>query len=112
MAIEIKLFNSVQKYNQIAGIHLSQPNQRYSFDFKSAAILLFYFLTFISATAYFIFKAKTITEYVQCFYVSLSMLCISIAFTSMCWKMRDILYLIEEFKEFIQKSEFKYLWNL
>lgn len=106
MAERIKLFHSVQKFNQTLGIHPSRPDQRYSFNFSSAIVLLLIVLTFISSVAYFLYKAKTIEEHVQTFYISLTALCITIDFLTMCWKMTNILQLIEKYEEFIKKSKF------
>lgn len=111
MAVEIKLFRSVQKFNQMTGIHPTQPNQKYSFTYISAAILLSLILPFISRTAYFFFRAQTIAEHAQIFYLSLTEIVIIINFVIMCSEMRNVLQLIEKCEEFIQKSWFSKLFS-
>lgn len=105
MAIPIQLFQSLRKFIRMLGIHPSQPNQRYSFSLKSVAIFMTLILLFASSTAYFLFKAETIPEYAQCFYMSATALCITINFLTLCLEMRNILKLIEKYEEFIQKGE-------
>lgn len=105
MAVQIKLFQSFQKFNQILGIHPSQPDQSYSFKPRSAAVLLFLISPFISCTTHFVFKAETLAEYAQSFIMSTTGLCISIDFVSMCLEMRNILQLIENYEGFIEKSK-------
>lgn len=109
MAVEIKLFRSVQKFNQMAGIHPTQPNQKYSFAFISVAILLSLILSFISKTAYFFLRAQTIAEHAQIFYLCATEIVMMINFVTMCLKMRNVLQLIEKDEEFIQKSQFSKL---
>lgn len=106
MAALIKLFQSLQKYNQILGIHPTKPNQSYSFNLRSVFVLLSLISLFTSSAAYLVFKAEAIAEYAQCFYLCITPLAIFINFVAICLKMRNILQLIEKCEEFIQKSSF------
>lgn len=107
---KIKLFQSVQKFNQMTGIYPSQPNQNYSFNWRSVAILLLFTLTFISSIAFIVIEAESIPEYAQSFYICITELCIAMDFIAMCCKMRNVLQLIETYEEFIEKSRvFRFL---
>lgn len=105
MPARIKLFRSVQKFHQWTGIYPSEPNQSYSFDLRSAVILLSLILPCISSAIYFLFKTQTIAERAQMFYLSLTEICMIVNFVTMCLEMRNILQLIGKYEEFIQKRK-------
>lgn len=94
MAVQIKLFHFVQKFNRLL----------YSFKLRVAIIISPLIISFLSKAAYFLFKTHTIAQFAQIFYISITELCITIEFVAMCWKMSDVEKFIEKFEEFIQKS--------
>lgn len=102
MAAPVKLFRSFERFNRFLGMH--PPNQRNSFNLRSAFELLTLMLLFTSSAAQFLFKASAIVEYAQSFYISTTALCVTVNFVSISIEMRDILLLIEKYEEFIQKS--------
>lgn len=105
MTTQIKLFQSAQKYIRRLGIYPSQPNQSYSFNLKNAFSLSLLILMFIFRIAYFLYEAQTIAEHAQIFYLSVTEMALIVDFVTMCWKIGDILQLIEKFEQFIQKSK-------
>lgn len=63
---------------------------------------------FISTAGYFLFKATTFFERAETFYVSLTELICVFNFLNQFWQMSKILDLIQQFEDFIEKSEFEY----
>lgn len=104
---EIRLFRSFKKFNQTLGILSSQSTkQSYLHNLKRDVILLPMILVFISSASYLVFKAETIAECTQSSYVCVTALCTIIHCGTVCWKIENILKLIEKEEKFIQKSTF------
>lgn len=60
--------------------------------------------TLIASTAFLLFKANTIQELADSFYVSLTHAVCLVYIMINIWKITDILQLIDQYEQFIQKS--------
>lgn len=109
MAVEIKLFQFVRKSYEAIGLDLVQSNPTATAKNRNQRIFIVCSIlqTFISSTAFLVFKAETVQEYAASFHVSLSGLFLLIIFFSLGTKMSDISKQYEMYEEFIAKSE----WN-
>lgn len=105
MVVKIKLFQSVRKSYQAIGLNLMQSNSTPTkFNQRILFIAFSILQLFMSSTAFFIFKAKTVQERATSFYASTSELLISIVFFTLITKMSDISRLIVLSEKFIEKS--------
>lgn len=107
MAGSIQLFQSVQKYYQTLGIH--PDRQSNLFNYRNSFAILCYFLNGISALAFFLCKASTVSEYGGAIYSFISQLCILYTLFVQIWQMPNILKLIAAFEEFISQSQYNYI---
>lgn len=63
-------------------------------------------LLFISTAAYFLFEAQTADECGLSFYVSITVMTVTVYTSKIAWKLNKIFKLIRNYEEFIDKSEF------
>lgn len=103
----IKLFRRIQKFYQILGIYPSQENEKILFNSRNLFILFFYVQLCISMAAFLILKAKTMQEYGATFFMFLTQFYVTLDFSILMWQMPNILSLITDFEEFIEKSKWK-----
>ena len=107
MATELKLFQVVQSTFRSMGICRSESNQSNLLNAKTAFFLLSFVQLLCSSMPYLLYEAKSVGERADSFYVSLTnSVCLIYILLSMK-KISNILKLIEQFQEFIQKSK---LW--
>lgn len=116
MSERVELFRNVLKYHRMVRIY--PPNHDRPFNVKNVLSLISLTVMFISATGYFLFQASSMSEYVQCFYISISVLEMLVYFIVNFAEMQSILILIRNFETFIEKSKFiisfdniKSYWN-
>lgn len=102
---KIKLFQSIQKFLNIQGIYPLQSNQSTPYNGKNLFFLFCYVQMFISATAFCLFKAKSMYEFGLTFYASLTELQTIVYFTIILWKVDKVLKLIGNLENFIEKSK-------
>lgn len=99
---QIKLFQFVRNCCKTMGcIHPRSINLRNSFIFVPVLLM------FLSTTGYIIFEASLISEYAAASYVSTTELAIMVNFSVICFKMDDILGLIEMFEKIVRESKFQ-----
>lgn len=112
----MKIFQSVCKFYRNASIQtLSHSDYYHNFRFYYWKYLIYIVLPLgasISAMAYFLFKAHSIVEHADSFYVFSTGLANAIITTISIWKISNIFQLIEKFEEFIEKSELLILSSL
>lgn len=103
---KIKLFHFLQKIYGQSGIRPSQSNHNFkSLNLKYLFVLFVIIQFSITSLAYFIFKAKSIGQLADSFYMFLSAVAGVAFLTIMNSKIDDIHKLIENFEAFIQKSK-------
>lgn len=103
--VRMRLFLTVKKFYETLGIHLPQPNQKYSiFNAKNLFILFILIQMCLTSTAFVLFKAKSEFEYGFPTYVSITEVLSIIYLCIQMWKIEDILKLMKKCDEFIEKS--------
>lgn len=104
MAGSVQLFQSVQKYYCTLGIH--RDSQSNLFNYRNVFAILSYALNGISALAFLLCKARTVSEYGGAIYSFISQSCILYTLFVQMRQMPNILKLIANFEKFIGKSEY------
>lgn len=105
MAYTVTLFQSVQEYFQSMGIYPTQPNQRYSVDWRSFLILISMLVIFIPSSGFFFLKAETREEFYTTFYISSTVLTYVGCFVVNIWKMIKVRELIARSENFTAKRK-------
>lgn len=111
MASSIVLFRSVRKFYHALGIlpKTLKPNDQTAHWSMFNAKTLFYSFSFmrmsISTISFCIFKANSTFEYGVTNYVFVAELACMFYFSVQIWKIDDIIALIENYENFIKKSE-------
>lgn len=102
----MKLFQNVQKIYEQMGISSSELNQNYSiWNVKTVLIFLVQIQFITSSAVFFFFKADTVGQHADSFYVMTSAtVCLVFVALSM-WMIADLRKLIEKFENFIEKSK-------
>lgn len=103
---KIKLFQSVQKFQRIQGIYPLQPHQRTPFNGKNLLILFCVAQMFLSASAFFIFKAQSMYEFGLTLYASLTEVLTFVCITTTLWKIVEVSKFIENTENFVNKSKY------
>lgn len=107
MSCVVKLFNTQQKFYKTLGFDIFLSQSCHSKCLASAKILFFLISStqlFISTTAYFLFQAQTADEYEISFYISITIFITVINISTIAWKIRKFLTIIERYEDFIDKS--------
>lgn len=105
MSSSVKLFQFLQGSYRRIGFHPSKSD-RIPFNWKNVFIFLPILQLFISTSAFFLFKADSVFEFGTGFYAAITSLFTLIVFLIELWKIPDILKLIGNLENFIEKSEF------
>lgn len=93
MAVQIESFHSAQNFYLLM----------FSSNLRSVIIISPLIICFLSMAAYS-FKAQTVAEFAQVFYIFITQLCIIIDFVTICWKIENVNQLVQKYEEFIEKS--------
>ena len=102
----LELFQFIKQFYQIVGIYSSQSNQKYCSINSRNSILLFSFVQFLIPTvAFLFFKAESILDYGQSFFILVSTIESVVLYAILIWQMQNILKFIENCKGFIEKRE-------
>lgn len=112
MSSVVKLFISQRKLYKKLGLDASAAQSSSSkclVSGKSLFLLVASTQLFISTTAFFLFKAETVDEYGMSFYISITVLIITIYTSDIAWKMDQISTLMNACEDFIDKSLFFFL---
>lgn len=105
---KLKLFRFLRQIYGQSGMRPSQSNNNLkSLNLKFLFVLFLVIQFAILSLAYFIYKAHSIGQLADSFYVFLSTLTFVAFLTIINSKINDIHTLIEHFEEFIQKSKNK-----
>lgn len=107
--MKMELFRYVRKCYQTLGVYPVQSNQNSRFNLRNLFILMCILQMFTSSLAYFLFEAKLIGEFADSFFMVSSTLNCAFYFLISIFKISNILTLIGEFEQFIEKSKFKTL---
>lgn len=108
----IKLFQSLKKYFKCMRIELPTDKsiQKCTFKPKNLLFLLIFVHVFLSSITFLLFKAKSAYDYGFSFYISVTeMLAITIYLSIICFKIGDIVTLIQKNEEFIEMSKRIYI---
>lgn len=107
MAGSIKLFQFVQDFFPMIGIYPAQQNQnKNAFNSTNAFFFIVSIELILSTIAFLVFDAKTIFACGFGFYVLPSVTVGMVIYSLMIWKFENMLELIGNCEEFIEKSEF------
>lgn len=104
-AKNIKLFQFLHQYYSTIGIYSTKSNQKHRYNVKVLFFLFIETQLAISSLTSAFFKAKSLSEFVDQFYLINYALASMGLFLIQMWKIDDILQLIERLEEFITKSE-------
>lgn len=107
----MKLFQSVRKFYENMGFYPSQVGQKCPFNRRNFAILSILSLTLVCMTSSFLFASRTITEYAESFYVSLTVFVCTVHFLTSFWKSPKIYAFVEKLEEFNENRKFFCEWN-
>lgn len=109
MTGRIDLFHNVQIFFKTMGFN-NNPSQSYhQKNFPSAKswfLLIASVQLFLSSLAFFLFEARTTDEYGISFFMSITILSVTINILTVAWKIDKILKLIAKNEEFLEKSPF------
>lgn len=102
----IKLFCNVHKYFKAMGFYApSQPNVYCPVNRKNVFHMFAVTGSIIPPSGFLIFKAQSVYEYSNTFYVTVAMTTITVEYIVYFCKMRSIINLIEHFQDFIEKRK-------
>lgn len=107
MAANVKLFQTVLELYETMKIHEQQQSNRIPswFNFKNLFFFLSMIVMIITSAAYFLFRANTVQEYSDTFYVALTVAtCLCCIFIGIS-EISNISKLISIFETFIEKSK-------
>lgn len=102
----MKLFETVQKFYRLLGLHPSQQTQNCIFNARNILVLYIFVEGFTSTAAFGLFEAKSIAEFGNAFYAFITELLCFVYFSSTMGKMTNVLELMKKSRDIIQKSEF------
>lgn len=100
----MKLFLSVQKFLHRLGIDPHRQNH-YPFTWKNLLVVFIFAQMCVGTTGFFILQAKTVREYGDSFYASLTLFANAIYCLIFIFNIKKIQKLIENLEEFIRKSK-------
>lgn len=72
MAVRIRLFQSVRKYQFLMGIYVTDSNERAPFNYKNVIFLGSVAQLLISSLLFFVFQADSFREYANSFYATIT----------------------------------------
>lgn len=98
-------FQSIRKFYKNMGLYPLQTHQKFQFNWRIFSILLAFSLTFVSLTGTFLYKASTVTEYAESFYLSLTVLACTIIFLISFWQTKNIYTFIEKLEKFSENRK-------
>lgn len=97
-----RLFGILRGIYRMMGIGPPQDN---ALNPKNLFFFLSTLIGFLSVAAYFLFKAHSVEEYVNTFHAWVTSLVFLLYFLEIVWHMPTIMLLIQQFEDFIEKSE-------
>lgn len=102
---KIVFFQSAISFYETMGIYPLQPDANNFFNLKIVVILVSLTSAFISTSAFFLFNAESITEYIETFYAAITTLCcVGCVLINRC-KVQILFHLKQDVEELIEKSE-------
>lgn len=106
----MKLFQSLQEFYQELGLKSPRSNQNASVTWKNLLIFSILVQGFICTSSFCLFKAKTVQEYGDSFYIALTEFTNSIYCFHFILNMGKIYQLIKKLEQFVEKSELSQLF--
>lgn len=103
--IKIKLFQSLRKYFETLGTLSPETEDNHPFNWRNTFVLFGYFQLFASVLAFTMFEATQVVEFGLNYYGYMTEVLCAFAITTQIYRMVDILELIENCEEFIEKSK-------
>lgn len=103
----MKVFQSLQKYMAINGLQPSDPNQKYSSNWKTYVNFVFFVKHLISLTLGFVYEADTFGEHAESFFASTTDLVSLFIFIVLHSKIGTLTELIDKFGNMIEKRKFQ-----
>lgn len=101
------VFQSLQKFISVLGFQPPEPNQKYTFDWKSLVALIFIMKFAILTTISFLFEAKVFNDYAECFYAIITALAVLNNFLTLKLKINNFFELIHHFGVTIQNRKYQ-----
>lgn len=110
---KILFFQSAVCFYETMGIYPLQPDANRVFNLKIAFTLFSLTSACISTTAFFLFEAQSITEYIETFYAAITTLsCVGCLLVNR-YKVENLFLLKQNVEELIEKSEcLHFVWKL
>lgn len=103
---KLNLLQSVRKFQHILGVNTPRSDQRTPYNGRNLFIQFCVVQMFLSATAFFLFKAQSMYEYGLTLYASLTEVLTFVCMTTTLWKTKEIYTLIGNMENFIAKSKY------
>lgn len=100
----MKLFQTVQKFFQLLGLS-PKSDESYSLNAKNVLVLFIQIEGFVFTAAFGIFQAKTMREYGDSFYQSVTELSAAINLLNFIGQINSLYNFIETFEGIIAKSK-------
>lgn len=98
----MKIFQTLAKLFENVGISVRQAFGENLLNKKNVIVFCLLIVFSTLTTAFFLFEAKTFREYAESFYISVSMIMISVCFALFIWKTVKIFELIVTIETIIQ----------
>lgn len=102
---KMKLFVSVRKFYEYMGVYPSQSQQKFPFNWRNLLVILSLIGFFTSMACSFLFKANTIIEHAESFYMTITALACLINYITSFWKTKDIYMFVEKLAKFNEARE-------
>ena len=104
----MRLFQSNRKYLAVIGIEPLQPfekNQKMIVLVRRLLFFIGFIVCAILSSVFLGYEAKTLSEYADSFYFSISMISLSIGLAIMIWKVDILFKLIGDFEKLIEQRK-------
>lgn len=102
----MKLFRLVQIYFEMFGIHPPRCTQGHSINATILLIVVLFVSSIISTMSFCLFKSKTMREYGDSFYPSVTVLTILVSYGVIISNVSNIFKLINAFEAFVLEREY------
>lgn len=103
--LKMKILQSTRESLAKLGITSSQSIQKYPYNVKIVAYILWFALMTLSEILFIVIEAETVKDYVAILNSSLTLIITYIEFLLHVWRMKQLFEFIVNFEDLIQKSE-------
>lgn len=108
MAQKLHFFKLNRELFQKIGIHPCRPNQNNTYNVRNSLILIHLTQTFVGSAVFLLFEAKSIEEYGQSFYQSVTVFLLLFLWPTFIHNMGNLFDLMDQMDEFGQKRKSKH----